>query len=74
MVHHLDIIYVVAAVMCFYLGYRQFYLRKNLDMLEREGKLQSDAAARIRKKPMVLLGWMGIVAGVGFLAKSFFKF
>jgi hypothetical protein len=74
MVSHFNIIYFVAGAMFIYLGYRQFYLRKNVDELEHDGKIKPDAAARIRKKPLVLLGWMGIVAGIGFFAKAFLRF
>ena len=56
----------------FYLAYRQFYLRQNVNQLERRGKLTSDAAARIRKKPMRLIGWICITAGVMFGILAFF--
>jgi hypothetical protein len=55
----------------FYIGWHQFYLRRNADHLERRGKLSSEAVARIRKKPMRLIGWVCISAGVAFLALAF---
>ena len=50
----------------FYLGYQQFYLRKNVDQLQRQGRLTAEGAARIRRKPMRLIGWICIAAGIMF--------
>ncbi len=74
MVFRFNLIYLVAAALFFHLAYRQFYLHRNVDQLERDGKLTPDAAARIRRKPMKLIGWMGIIGGIGLLAKAFFQF
>jgi hypothetical protein len=49
-----------------YLGFHQFYLEKNVEELERKGKLSSEVAARIRNKPMRRTGWMSIAAGIAF--------
>jgi hypothetical protein len=53
-----------------YEGFRQMYRAKHVDRLEREGKIPSDMAARIRKKPMKLIGSGSIAVGVAFLAVS----
>jgi len=50
-----------------YEGFRQMYRAKHVDRLEREGKIPSDIAARIRRKPMWLIGWGLIVGGLLFL-------
>jgi len=50
-----------------YEGFRQMYRAKHVDRLEREGKIPSDIAARIRRKPMRLIGWGLIVGGLLFL-------
>jgi len=39
-----------------YEGFRQMYRAKHVDRLEREGKIPADIAARIRRKPMRLIG------------------
>jgi hypothetical protein len=53
-------------------GIRQLYLAKNVDTLEREGKIPTDMAARIRKKAMKLIGWGLICAGTAFFVQSLF--
>jgi hypothetical protein len=53
-------------------GLRQLYLAKNVDTLEREGKIPADMAARIRKKPMKLIGWTLICIGTAFFVQSLF--
>ena len=50
-----------------YEGFRQMYRAKHVDRLEREGKIPSDIAARIHRKPMRLIGWGLIVGGLLFL-------
>ena len=45
--------------------------RELLDELERAGRLTAETAARIRRKPMWLIGCAGIVAGLGFLVLAF---
>ncbi len=62
----LDFSLVVGAAAFFYLGYQQFHLRQNVDQLEQQGKLTPAAAARIRKKPMRLIGGICMTAGVMF--------
>jgi hypothetical protein len=66
-----DYIWVVPAVLFFYVAYKQFHLSKHVDELERTGRLTAEAAARIRRKPMWLIGCAGIVAGLGFLVLAF---
>ena len=66
------IIGVLALAVFVYGGIRQLYLAKNIDTLEREGKIPTDMAARIRKKPMRLIGWGLICAGTAFFVKSLF--
>ena len=39
MTFRFDFIYFIGAAIFFYAGYRQFYLRRNVDQLERTGKL-----------------------------------
>jgi len=73
MTFRFNFIYFIGAAMFFYAGYPQFYLRRNVDQLERTGKLDSNVAARIRQKPMSLIGWMGIIAGCGFLFLAFVR-
>ena len=53
-----------------YEGFRQMYRARHVDRLEREGKIPSDMAARIRKKPMTLIGWASIAGGVAVLVVS----
>jgi predicted anti-sigma-YlaC factor YlaD len=48
-------------------------LAKHVDRLEREGKIPADVAARIRKKPMRLIGWGGVCVGIAFLLQSIFS-
>jgi hypothetical protein len=66
-----DYIWVVAAVLFFYVAYKQFHLWKHVDELERAGRVTAETAARIRRKPMWLIGCAGIVAGLGFLVLAF---
>jgi hypothetical protein len=69
----LNWIFLLAAALCAYEGFRQLYRCKNVDRLEQEGKIPSDAAARMRKKPM-WHHWLLFVGALGFLAKAFFNF
>jgi hypothetical protein len=69
----LDWIYLLAAALFAYEGCRQLYRCKNVDRLEQEGKIPSDVAARLRKKPM-WHHWLLVVAVVGLLAKALFRF
>jgi len=62
---------LLGAAVFVYLGYQQFYLRQNVDQLERQGRLTSEAAARIRKKPMRLIGCVCITAAVMFAILAF---
>jgi hypothetical protein len=66
-----SISYLLGTAAFFYIGWHQFYLRRNVDRLERAGKLSSEAAARIRKKPMRLIGCLCLSAGLAFLALAF---
>ena len=66
------IIGAIALVVGVHGGFRQLHLAKNVDALEREGKIGADVAARIRKKPMKLIGWTLIGAGIAFFVESFF--
>jgi hypothetical protein len=52
----------------------QIFRAQNVDRLEREGKISPDAAARIRKKPMKLIGAGIILFGVLVLLKEVFQF
>jgi hypothetical protein len=69
----LDWIYLLAAALFAYEGCRQLYRTKNVDRLEQEGKIPSDVAARLRKKPM-WHHWLLFVGALGLLAKALFKF
>ena len=69
---HPDLLLLLGAAAFIYLGYKQFSLRQNVDRLERAGQLPPDAAMRIRKKPMRLIGWTCITAGVAFAILAFF--
>jgi hypothetical protein len=51
------IVWALAPVVLVHHGFRQLYLAKNVDTLEREAKISADVAARIRKKPMKLIDW-----------------
>jgi hypothetical protein len=73
MTFRFDFLYLAAAALFFYTGYHQFYLRQNVDQLERSGRLTPDAAARVRKKPMRLIGCLGFFAGLGFLFLAFVR-
>jgi hypothetical protein len=55
-----------------YEGFRQMYRAKHVDRLEREGKIPADLAARIRKKPMKLIGWGSVAVGIAFLLIAVF--
>ena len=66
------IIGVIALAVGVHGGVRQLHLARNVDTLEREGKIGADMAARIRKKPMKLIGWTLICAGIAFFVESFF--
>ena len=55
-------------------GCRQIYRAKHVDRLEQEGKIPPDMAARIRKKPMKLIGRGFIVLGLLVLLKEVFGF
>jgi hypothetical protein len=65
------IIGLVAFVICVYEGCRQMHRAKHV---EREGKIPPDMAARIRKKPMKLIGWGLILSGTFILLKEIFRF
>ncbi len=67
----IDYLHLLATAAFLYLGIHQFKLRRNVDELERTGKLPRDAAARVRKKPMRLIGWTCIAAALGFLVLAF---
>jgi hypothetical protein len=68
MVSHISIgrfvIGFAALVVFVYEGIRQMYRAKHVDRLEKEGKIASDMAARIRKKPMWLIDWSMIIFGI----------
>ena len=68
-----DYIWAVAAALFFYLAYKQFHLARHVNDLERAGRLTAETAARIRRKPMWLIGCAGIVAGLGFLVLAFVR-
>jgi predicted anti-sigma-YlaC factor YlaD len=74
---HIDYRRVMVGVLAFsvftYEGFRQMYRAKHVDRLEREGKIPADVAARIRKKPMRLIGWGGVCVGIAFLLQSIFS-
>ena len=73
MAFRFDFLYLVGAALFLYTGYHQFYLRRNVDQLERSGRLTTEAAARVRKKPMRLIGWICVIAGAGFLLLGFVR-
>jgi hypothetical protein len=68
------IIGVVVFVVCVYEGWRQMHRAKHVDRPEREGKIPPDMAARIRKKPMKLIGWGLIFFGTFILLKEIIPF
>jgi hypothetical protein len=76
-VMHIDYRSVTIGVLAFsvftYEGFRQMYRAKHVDKLEREGKIPADVAARIRKKPMKLIGWSCICVGIVFLLQGIFS-
>lgn len=55
------------------LGCYQLYLRKNVEDLDRQGKIAPETAIRIRKKPMGLIGWTLILSGTILLALKAFQ-
>jgi hypothetical protein len=73
MTFRFDFLYLIGAALFFYAGCHQFYLRRNVDQLERAGRLTPEAANRVRKKPMRLIGWMCCVAGGGFVLLGFVR-
>lgn len=46
------------------IGCYQFYLAKNVGVLEQQNRITAEQAARIRKKPMKFIGWLAIIAGL----------
>ena len=74
---HIDYRRVIVGVLAFCVftdeGFRQMYRAKHVDRLEREGKIPADMAARIRKKPMRLIDWGCVCAGIAFLLQSIFS-
>ena len=68
------IIGIVVFVVCVYEGWRQMHRAKHVDRLEREGTIPPDMAARIRKKPMKLIGWGLIFFGILILLKEIIPF
>ena len=73
MISRFDFLYFIGAAAFLYLGGLQFYLRRRVDQLECAGKLTPDAASRIRRKRMHLIGAICILAGLSFLALSFVR-
>ena len=73
MTYRFEFLYLLGAALFFYFGYHQFYLQRNVDQLERSGRVTPDTAARIRKKPMRLIGSIFFVAGAAFLLLSFIR-
>ena len=55
------------------LGCYQLYLRRYVEELERRGKVATETAIRIRKKPMALIGWALILSGTMLLALKAFQ-
>ena len=76
-VMHIDYRRVIIGVLAFsvftYEGFRQMHRAKHVDRLEREGKITADMAARIRRKPMRLIGWGLVCVGIVFLLQSIFS-
>ena len=76
-VMHIDYRHVIIGVLAFgvftYEGFRQMYRAKHVDRLESEGKIPANMAARIRKKPMKLIGWGSVAVGIAFLLLSIFS-
>jgi len=68
------IIGVAAFAVFTFEGCRQIYRARHVDRLEQEGKIPADTAARIRKKPMILIGSGLIVVGIFFLLKEVLQF
>ena len=68
-----DYLWLLSALLFFYIGYKQFYLAKHVDELERARRLTGETAARIRRKPMRLIGALAIAGGLGFLLLAFVR-
>jgi hypothetical protein len=68
------IIGIVAFGLFAYEGWRQMHRAKHVDRLEIEGKIAPDAAARIRQKPVKLIGWGLILCGTIILLKEIVPF
>ena len=73
MTYRFDLLYLLGAALFLYTGYHQFFLLRNVDQLERSGKLTAEAAARVRKKPMRLIGGICLLAGAAFLLLGFVR-
>jgi len=73
MTFRFDFLYLIGAALFLYTGYHQFYLRRNVDQLERSGRLTAEAATRVRRKPMRAIGWLCLIAGAGFLLLGFVR-
>ena len=73
MTYRFEFLYLLGAALFFYFGYHQFYLRRNVDQLERSGRLTPDTATRIRKKPMRLIGCVFFVASAALLLLCFIR-
>ena len=76
MVMHIEYGKLIIGLLVFtvftYEGFRQMYRAKHVDRLERDGKIPADMAARICKKPMKLIGWAMVCAGIAFLLIDLF--
>ena len=68
-----DYIWLLAALLFFYVGYKQFYLARNVDAFQRAGRLTTETAERIRRKPMRLIGSMAIIGGLAFVLLAFVR-
>jgi hypothetical protein len=68
------IIGLAAFLVSVFEGCRQMYRAKHVDQLEREGKIPPDMAARIRRKPMKLIGSGLILFGTIILLKELLRF
>jgi len=62
---------LIGTAIFFYAAYRRFYLCRNVDRLERAGKLKPRVAAWIRQNPKASSGWMWIIVGCSFLFLAF---
>jgi len=63
----------LGALVFFYVGYKQFHLAKHVDEFERNRRVSAETAARIRRKPMRLIGCLCIFAGLCFLLLAFIR-